>query len=509
MTDGARPSRVTGGGIPFVPLGCAVLKLLLHLPVLSRYGYHHDELYFIACGRHLDVGYVDHAPLVPWIARLATVLFGESLAGLRIFATLAGAAAVLLVGLLARRLGGGRFAQLLACLAMLVAPVFLRTGNLFCIPAFEPLFWLGASYLVLVLVDRDDPRLWLGVGLIAGAGLLNKHSMLFFGFGLALGILATPLRRHLRTPWPWLGAAAAILVFLPNLVWQIAHGWPTLHFLLDLNRGTMAGIAALQFVAGQLLYLNPAAAWVWIAGIVFYFSAAGRRYRVLGWIWVAVFLLLLLAKSKIYYLAPAYPALLAAGGVASERWLARRGGTWLRAAAVALLVAGGLVFAPVSVPALSIEATDRYITAVTFGAFENVYELTGDLHGMFGWPERVAAVARAYRALPPPVRETVVIWAAGYGTAGAIDHLGRAHGLPRATSLANSYWLWGPPKHASDTVLTAGFDAETLARIFEEVEILERVELEHVDPGNRQFIVAACRKPRRSLAEIWARNRPW
>jgi len=497
------------GSPPLVPWACAALKLLLHLPVLSRYGYHHDELYFIACGQHLDVGYVDHSPLVPWIARLSTEWFGPSLAGLRIFATLAGAAAILLVGLLARRLRGGPFAQLVACVSMLVAPVFLRTGNLLCIPAFEPLFWLAASYLLVRIAEGDDPRWWTAVGSVIGLGLLNKHSMVFFGLGLGVGILATPLRHHLRTPWPWLGAAAALLLFLPNVVWQIAHGFPTLRFLIDLNRGTMAGIAALQFVAGQFLYLNPAAAVVWIAGLAFYFSSLGRPYRVLGWIWVTVFVVLLLAKSKIYYLAPAYPALFAAGGVALERWIARRGTAWLRRATIALLASGGVLFAPVSLPILSIETTDRYVTTATLGAFENVYELTGDLHGMFGWPERVHAVERAYRALSPNARDGVVIWAEGYGTAGAIDHLGPALGLPKAVSLANSYWMWGLPERPIDTVLAAGFSQETLERVFAEVEIVERVELAQVDPDNREFLVAACSAPRRPLPEIWARNRPY
>jgi hypothetical protein len=158
---------------------------------------------------------------------------------------------------------------------------------------------------------------------------------------------------------------------------------------------------------------------------------------------------------------------------------------------------------------LSIEATDRYVTAATLGKFENVYELTGDLHGMFGWPERVDAVERAYRALPPEARERTVIWAAGYGTAGAIDHLGRARGLPPAASLANSYWMWGLPEGPIDVVLAAGFDRATLDRVFEEVEVLEQVRLEHVDPDDREFTVAACRKPRRSLREIWGLNRPW
>jgi hypothetical protein len=508
MSQAAELSGRPRGSVS-IPSGLALFTLLLHAPVLARYGYHNDELYFIACGAHLDLGYVDHPPLVPWIARAATAVFGDSVAGLRVPALLAAAAAVFLAGMLARRLGGGRLAQTLACTAMLVAPVFLRTGNMLCIPAFEPLFWLGCSYLLVRIVQEDEPRLWPAVGLLAGIGLLNKHSMLFFGFGLAVGLLLTPLRRHLRSGWLWLGAALAALVFLPNLAWQAAHGWPTLHFLLSLNEGTMAGIAAAQFVAGQLLYLNPLAAPVWIAGLAFCFSGAGRPYRVLGWIWVAVFVLLIAVKSKIYYLAPAYPALFACGGVALERWVARRRRAWLGPALVGAVALGGVALAPVSLPMLSMEATDGYVRAVTFGAFENVHELTGDLHAMFGWRERVAAVARAYHRLPEAEREHLAIWAAGYGTAGAIDHLGPPLGLPRASSLSLSYWRWGLPQGRIDTVLAAGFSQATLERIFDEIEILERVELEHVSPYDREFLVAACRRPKRPLDEIWKRNRPW
>ena len=181
--------------------GLASLKLLVHLPVLGRYGYHHDELYFLACGHHLAFGYVDHPPLVPWIARLADTLFGQSLYGLRIWPLLAGTVAVFLTGLLTRRLGGGRVAQLTACLAMIVAPVYLRAGNLLCIPAFEPLLWVLGSYLVVRIIQEDDPTLWAWVGLVVGIGLLTKHSMLFFAFGLAVGLLLTPQRKYLRSPW--------------------------------------------------------------------------------------------------------------------------------------------------------------------------------------------------------------------------------------------------------------------------------------------------------------------
>jgi len=489
--------------------GFVALKLLLHLPILTRYGFHHDELYFIACGAHPAWGYVDHPPLVPALARLATTLFGESLFGLRILATLAGAATVLLTGLLARRLGGGRFAQAVACLAVLVAPVFLRTGNLLCIPAFEPLFWLGGSYLIVRIAEGGSPRLWLWLGLLAGVGLLNKHSMLFFGLGLAVGVLVTPLRRHLRTPWPYAGGALALAILLPNLVWQAAHDWPTVGFLRGLNESVLAGIDKVQFLAGQLLYLNPLAAIVWIAGLVFCFSAAGRRYRILGWIWLVVFLLLLVVQSKIYYLAPAYPALLAAGGVELERRTARPRHGALRPAIVAVLVVGGLALLPLSLPVLPIDATDRYARAVTFGAFENIYEITGDLHGMFGWPERVEAVGQAFHELPEVERGRVVIFVAGYGTAGAIDLFGARLGLPQATSLAQTYWLWGLPDRPIDTVLAAGWSVETLERIFAEVEVVRRIRIEHADPGEAEFLVAVCRAPKSDLHALWGKNRPW
>ena len=320
----------------------------------------------------MSFGYVDHAPLVPWIARLATTLFGESVFGLRIFSTLAGALTIFLIGVLAARLGGGRFAQLLACLAWFVAPVALRSGNMLAIPFFEPLFWVAAALGLVRILQEDDLRGWSWLGLVAGLGLLNKHSMLFFGFGLAVATLATPqLRKHLRTPWPWLGGSVALSVFLPNVIWQVQHGWPTAGFLRDLNETVMAGISKVQFVLGQLLYLNPFAAFVWIWGLVYLFRLSGKPYRALGWIWLSVFLLLLATDSKIYCV-------------------------WAR--------------------------------------------------------------------IPTEERPRTVLFAAGYGNAGAIDFLGDKHGLPDATSLAKTYWMWG---------------------------------------------LAICRKPKTPLDQLWSQNRPW
>jgi hypothetical protein len=490
--------------------GLGLVKLLIHLPVLHRYGYHHDELYFIACGQHPSFGYVDHAPLVPWIARLATTLFGESLVGLRILSTLAGAAAVVLLGLLVRRMGGGRFAQVLACVAMIVAPVYLRTGNLLCILAFEPILWLACFYLLVRLIQEEDQRLWVWLGLVAGLGLTNKHSMLFFGFGLTAGLLLTPLRRSFRSPWLYAGGAVAFLIFLPNLIWQARNGWPTFVFLLSLNSKVMEDISSFQFVAGQFLYLAPLSALVWIPGLVYLlFSRHGRPYRILGWIYVAVFLLLLVVKSKIYYLAPAYPPLLAAGGIAIERLARRRQLAWLPPATVALVALGGLALAPVSLPALSIDATDRFVDTVTFGAFDNIYELTGDLHGMFGWPERVDAVTTVYDSLSPAEKEKTMLFAADYGNAGVVDHLGKQRGLPRAVSFDKTYWLWGYPDHPVETVIGVGFSVEFLEQIYDEVEVAASVELENVNPYQTPFVVTLCRRPKIPMDKVWPQVRPW
>jgi len=492
-----------------IPGGFALLKILLHLPVLHRYGFHHDELYFIACGEHLSFGYVDHAPLVPWIARLATTLFGDSLVGLRILGVLAGAVTIFLTGLLVRRMGGGRFAQTVACVAMLGAPVYLRSANMLCISAFEPLFWVACAYLLVRIIQEDNPRLWPWVGVVAGLGLMNKHSMLFFGFGLAVGLLMTPLRRHFRSPWLYLAGAIVLLIFLPNLVWQVSHEWPTAGFVRDLNENVMDGVSKLQFVAGQLLYLNPLNSVVWIWGLVFCFSREGRPYRLLGWIWVAVYLLLLIAGSKIYYLAPAYPALLACGGLAIERFVQRTGRAWLKPVTVGLLVLGGLSLAPAALPYLDIDATDRFMDKVTLGAFGNIYELTGDLHGMFGWPERVEAVAEIYHALPPDERAQAMVFASGYGNAGAIDLFGREHGLPRAVSFTQTYWVWGYGGEEPGTVIGVGFDPEFLSQIWEEVEVLKSLEIEHANPWQNPYEITVCRKPKLTMAKVWPQVRPW
>lgn len=509
MTESAAPNRQQRGDALFLG-GFALFTLVLHLVYNRWYGYHHDEFYFLACGYHLAFGYVDHPPLTPWIARLSDELFGQSLIGLRFFPAVAGAAAVLLTGLLARRLGGSRFAQAVACTAFIIAPVFLRTGNVLAIPSFEPLFWVACAYLIVRIIQEDKPELWLAVGAVAGLGLMNKHTMAFFGVGLAVGLLLTPQRKQFLSPWLYAGGAIAFLIFLPNLIWQLQNDWPTVQFIRRLNEEVMSGISLPQFILGQLLYLHPFNAPIWIAGLIWLSRGeAGKPYRILGWIYVIVFVVLLLAKSKIYYLAPAYPAVLAAGGVAVARFVERKQTPWLRPVTLGALAVGGAALAPVALPVLDIETTDRYIDKVTFGALGNVYEITGDLHGQFGWQTRIQAVAEVYESLPPEEREHAVIFAPNYGLAGMVDYLGKDYGLPDAISGHMTYHLWGPGDGPFDTVIALNMRRESLEPVFEEVDMRAPVELEQVNPGQREFHIAVCRKPRVAIDKVWPELREW
>ena len=222
---------------------------------------------------------------------------------------------------------------------------------------------------------------------------------------------------------------------------------------------------------------------------------------------MTVLVLLVLAKSKIYYLAPAYPALLAGGAVFLESWSALRR-RWLRPAFLIIVLITGAALAPVGVPILSIDATDRFVRAITFGAMENIYELTGDLHGEFGWRERVGAVAEVYNGLTPEEQEQAVLFPLGYGTAGAIDYFGDEHGLPRSVSPAMTCYLWARPANL-ELVIGMGVSQGFMEQVFEDVEVASTTLLENVNPGDKEFVVTIGRRPRLTVDSLWPQLRPW
>jgi len=491
-------------------------KLLVHAALAGRYGYFRDELYFLDCGRHLDWGYVDHAPMIGLVARLA-LLLGGSLPALRLIAAVAGALVVALAMMLAREMGGGRFAQAVAGLAVIAAPIYLGTDSLLTMNAFEPLFWMGCVWALVRIVRGGDPRLWLVFGALAGLGLMNKHSTVFFLLSVTVALVIVPERRALGTRWPWIAAGLALVIFLPNLLWQVRHDFATLEDLRNVARsGKNVRLGAADFVAQQVLLMNPVLLPLWLGGLAWLFAGARGRFRALGWTYVVFFLMLFALKAKNYYLAPVYPMLFAAGAVGLEAGLARvpltRGRLWPKAAVVALIVVAGLVLAPLVLPVLPPERYVAYEAALgvtppktEVGHRGPLPQIFGD---QFGWPELVAEVAGIYHALPEAERARTGIFANNYGEAGAVALLGPRYGLPRPISAHQSYFLWGPGDFDGDTLIVLQDDRESLERLCGSVEEAG-VHFHPWGMAEENNPIFICRGLQVPLRELWPRLKKW
>ncbi|HUP04506.1 MAG TPA: glycosyltransferase family 39 protein, partial [Bryobacteraceae bacterium] len=292
----------------------AALKLATHLYAGGHYGYFVDELYYLACSRHLDWGYVDQPPVAALIMWCVRHTLGQSLPAVRFLPGLAGACEVAMTGLLARELGGGRYAQGCAALAMLVAPGALAIDSFYSMNAFEPLLWMGCVWLLLRIVKGGDARLWLWFGLLAGVGLENKYAMGIFGAGIVLGLLLTEGRREFTSKWIWMGGAIAFAIFLPNLVWNIQHHFPFVELENNIHRsGRDVALTPWNFLGQEALTMHPLTVGIWLAGLWFFFvTPAGKRFRALGWAWVFTAAVIAVVSPRIYYHYPSFPMLFAA-----------------------------------------------------------------------------------------------------------------------------------------------------------------------------------------------------
>lgn len=482
----------------------ALLSAVVHLAFIGRYGWFRDEFYYIACGERLAFGYVDHPPLVAVIARAARELLGGSILAARLPSVLAGVAVIFLTGRIARELGGGRFAQGLAALCALVAPVYLFAFHILSMNSFDILFWTLGAWVVARIVNTGDPKLWLLFGLVCGLGLQNKHSVLFFGFGVFAGLLLTPERRHFRGPWIWLGGAIAVLIFLPHVLWQVRQGWPTAEFVRNATANKNVALSPVEFFAEQIVQMHPLTFPVWLAGLGWLLlSRAGRPWRVLGWAYVASFLVLVSQNSKAYYLAPAYPVLFAAGATAFESWMRWKA---VRPAFAALVLAGGAAFSPLVLPILSAETLVRYMRSLgiemSAGERHEMGALPQHFADMHGWEEMVAEVARVYRSLPPEERAVAGIYGQNYGEAGAVDLLGGKYGLPKASSGHNNYFLWGP-QGSGEVLIIIGGDPEDHRKAFRDVRQAGEIRCGYCMPYENDQPVWIARELKAPMRTIW------
>ena len=438
--------------------GLALARLLLHLFANVNYGYHRDELAVWDDARHLVWGYVAYPPLTPFLAHVSTSLFGDTLAAFRVPAALAQSIAMLLTGLIARELGGRRMAQVVAAIAVACAPLSMLMGSMLMYTSIDYLWVVLLAWTLLRVANGGDVRWWLGAGLAIGLGMMTRYTMLFWVAGAVAGVLATPLRRHLRSPWPWVGVAVSLLLFLPNAWWQWLNDFIYLDFARHLHERDARIGRTDGFLLGQLTVgASPLTLPLWIAGLVWLgFAQAAARWRVIAWMYAVPLLLFLLVRGRDYYVAPGYPMLLAAGAVALEGGIARlRAGTarWSRAGVIILLAGAFASSALVALPLAPIDSEGWRISRRVHDTFAE----------QVGWPELVAEVARIYAALPAEERARTAIFANNYGEAGAIDRYGPQFGLPPVIGTVNSYWARGVGDPSPLTVIVLGDDAEGIS----------------------------------------------
>ncbi len=490
------------GRVAAIALGTLALLLLV-----GGSGYHRDELYFLEASRHLACGYVDQPPVSVALVGLSHALFGDSLVGLRLFPALADAATVFLTAVIVRELTGERFAQTLGALVVAVSP-FLIAGHLAGPTIYDLAAWTLTSWLVIRILRTDAERLWLAVGLVVGVALLTKETILFLAGGLCVGFLVNRQTRVFRSQWLWLGAAIALLLWSPNLVWQAQHGWPTIEMSRNLQREHSGIGYGGPFVAIQLLLPGWWAAPVWISGLrAMWREDRFHAFRAFAVAYGVLFVLLLvLVGDRPYYLAGLYPTLLAAGSIVTAQVVAgtrrflsdrapRRRLLWRSPrVAIAWVLILGVVFVPLSLPILSA----RVLAAVP------LQELNYNLGEVVGWPQLTERVAAAYRSLPASDRAVTAIVTANYGEAGAIDRYGPALGLPRAYSGHNSYWWWGAPSPAVGVTIAVGFAPADLAPYFGSVREVGRNRSPFgVQNDEDGTAILVCTEQRRPWPAVW------
>jgi 4-amino-4-deoxy-L-arabinose transferase-like glycosyltransferase len=454
---------------------------------------------------------MDFPPLIALLSQAVRGVAGSSLFALRLVPALAGTAVMLLAILIARELGGGRRAQLLTALAVLINPLFLRTANLFQPVVLDQLWWLLGCYALARLANTGDVKWWLVLGAAGGVGLLTKFSIGFFGLAVLVALLLTPYRRVFLGPWPWIAAGLALVLGSPSVIGQLALGFPVLDQMAALREGQLARVGFGEFVFDQFL-MQPAGFFLAVAGaLALLLHPALRPYRHLGWIAVAAFTTFVLMQGKSYYFGPMHPVLFAAGAVAIERVTRPRARTALTWSAGALIVlwAGGAV--PFGLPIVPPEPMARYSAAIgiTTAVRTNWGEylpLPQDYADMLGWREQTEAVARAYRALTPAEQAQTVLYARNYGEAGALDFYGRELGLPPVISLAGSFYFFGPGERAPDVWIVLGVEPEEITTIdCQSLELADRVANPWGVPEERDVPIVVCRHPSLTPQEFWER----
>ena len=501
LTGREQEALPLSGRADLIPLLCiAAAFAAAHILTNGRYGFHRDELQFLSDARHLDWGFVAYPPFTPFIERIGLSLFGLSLVGLRLFSVIAQACVILVSGLMARDLGGNRLAQVATALSVGLSGLPLFEATEFQYTSFSFLWWVLVCWFTIRLLRSGNPRWWLAIGAALGLGLMTKYSVVFFVAGLLIGLAFTSARRHFASPWFWAGVGVAVLIFLPNIVWLYHHDFISYRFLQhiharDVGEGRAQGYWKYQFLADANLFSTP----VWITGLITFLRSS--RYRVLAWMYLVPVFFFWVDKGRFYYVAEAYPVLIAMGAVAAERWLSRRP-AWARGTVTAVYFVG--VFAIGAYMAATIVPIAPSGPLRDFALRNN-----GDLREEFGWNELVTTIAAIRDSLPADQQQHLGILTGNYGEAGAIENLGGAYHLPPPISLTNSFYLRSFPASQPTTLIVIGWSQEGVDRNFVGCRIAghnsNSLGISN-EESNSHPDIFLCGPPRASWPVFWKNN---
>ncbi len=478
----------------------AGISFLAHVLVGDNYGYFRDELYVMAMSQHPAFGYVDVPPLVPWITLIPRFLIGNALWAIHVISALVCVGTIILTGLMARLLGGTGWVQGLAALGSATALVLLGTGSLYAYDVFDEFWWALCATILIVLLRDERPRRWLAFGLVAGLGLLTKETILFWGFALVVGLGLSPQRRLLCTRWTLFGGLIAFALVLPFVIWNALNGWASVQFWASYSQNNSTGASPLAFLINQILVMNPLSVLLWGAGLWYFFSARGARYRVFGWAYLILFVLFIAIQGKSYFLAPAYPPLYAGGAMLLGNWRVgfRR---WVAVYPVVLAISGVLL-APAVMPVLPPAVYAQvYGTSGSAGAGDS-YGLPQALADRFGWEQQVALIAQVYHGLPPDEQRVACIFTANYGEASALVQFGGRYHLPPPISGHNAFYIWGPDGCTGQVLITINIAPQDAARGFRSVTLAARTSCDECVAYENQAPILILRQPKAPF--IWA-----
>lgn len=490
----------------------SLFTILLHLIAIEGFGYFRDELYYISCSNHLAFGYVDQPPLSIFLLKTIRFLLGDSLIALRLVPAVSSGLMVFVTGMITKELGGKRFALLLASISAMASIGNFFLYSIYSMNFLDHLFWLALIYILLRIIKTGNTKLWLWFGIIAGLGLQNKISVLFLGFSIAIGIVMTEHRKHLKNKYIWMGALSAGLIFLPYILWNMANNWPMMEFINNARMYKMSAVSPFEFLKEQILNQNPATFLVWISGLwFFFFNKSGRKYRIFGWVYLSLYILFTIQQAKSYYLSPIYPILYSGGAIMLENIFNKiklyKVHILLKSITTITILVSTLVFAPICLPILSQQNTIAWLNTLGIeansGENHKVGALPQHFADMHGWPEMTEKVSEVFATLSSEEQNSCLIFGQNYGETGAINFFGKKYNLPLAISGHNNHYLWPPKAENIKVMIIIGGRKSSHLETFEEVQEAARTSHPYAMPYENDIPIYVCKKLKLNLQQIW------